>query len=78
MTSTTSDDIGKHFRNQFGQRGAIQRHDMQEELVFLRGALDGARSEISQLKDILRENPLFLKVVCYISKESKVNTASPM
>jgi hypothetical protein len=38
--------------------------DMQEELVFLRGALDSARSEISQSKDevVLREKILFLKV----------------
>jgi hypothetical protein len=67
MTSTTSNGIGEHFRNQFGQQGPAvgQRHDMQEELVFLRGALDSARLEISQLKDevtVLREKILFLKV----------------
>jgi hypothetical protein len=56
---------GKHFRNQ-GPATEKQRHEIQDELGFLRGALDSARSEISQLKDevtALRELTLFLKVL---------------
>jgi hypothetical protein len=68
MTFTMS-----NFRNQ-GPATERQRHE--EEFVFLRGALDGVRSEISQLKDevtALREMTLFRKVCtpsCYISNRA--------
>jgi hypothetical protein len=72
---------GEHFRNR-GLATEGQRHEIQEELLFLRGALDSARSEISQLKDevtALRELTLFLKVrtpSCYVS--NRADTASLM